>query len=112
MSLASTHVSVGYFGKIPSRGDFVKGSGNPALVKLLDDWLARAMDLKDDKHLTPEGKRLIRLIRDWEDGDIGCPYNRWISLVTGRQLTTHRKSGGKTHQVQTILTLPDNILNR
>ena len=45
MSLASTHVSVGYFGKIPSRGDFVKGSDNPALVKLLDDWLARAMDL-------------------------------------------------------------------
>ncbi|KGF83229.1 type VI secretion protein [Massilia sp. JS1662] len=45
MSLASTHVSIGYFGKIPSRGDFVKGSDNPALVKLLDDWLARAMDL-------------------------------------------------------------------
>ena len=43
MSLASTHVSIGYFGKIPSRGDFVKGSDNPALVKLLDDWLARAM---------------------------------------------------------------------
>ena len=38
-------MSVGYFGKIPSRGDFVKGSDNPALVKLLDDWLARAMDL-------------------------------------------------------------------
>jgi type VI secretion system protein ImpM len=38
-------VSIGYFGKIPSRGDLVKGSGNPALVKLLDDWLARAMDL-------------------------------------------------------------------
>jgi type VI secretion system protein ImpM len=45
MSLASTHVSIGYFGKIPSRGDFVKGSDNPALIKLLDDWLARAMDL-------------------------------------------------------------------
>ena len=45
MSRASTHVSIGYFGKIPSRGDFVKGSDNPALVKLLDDWLARAMDL-------------------------------------------------------------------
>ena len=45
MSRTSTHVSIGYFGKIPSRGDFVKGSDNPALVKLLDDWLARAMDL-------------------------------------------------------------------
>jgi type VI secretion system protein ImpM len=41
----SPPVTIGYFGKIPSRGDFVKGSDNPALVKLLDDWLARAMDL-------------------------------------------------------------------
>ena len=37
--------SVGYFGKIPSRGDFVKGSDNPALITVLDDWLAFAMDL-------------------------------------------------------------------
>ena len=73
-------------------------------------WIRRS--LREDKHLTPEGKRLMRLIRDWGDGEIGCPYNRWISLVTGRQLTTHRKSGGKTHQVQTMLTLPDNILIR
>jgi hypothetical protein len=73
-------------------------------------WIRRCVE--EDKHLTSEGKRLIRLIRDWGDGDIDCPYNRWISLVTGRQLTTHRKSGGKTHQVQAVLTLPDNILNR
>ena len=48
MSRAATAVTpatVGYFGKIPSRGDFVKGSDNPALIKVLDDWLARAMDL-------------------------------------------------------------------
>ncbi|WP_338764316.1 type VI secretion system-associated protein TagF [Massilia sp. METH4] len=46
MSRATTSAaSIGYFGKIPSRGDFVKGSDNPALIKLLDDWLARAMDL-------------------------------------------------------------------
>ncbi len=37
--------SIGYFGKIPSRADFVKASDNPALLKVLDDWLARAMDL-------------------------------------------------------------------
>jgi hypothetical protein len=71
-------------------------------------WIRRS--LEDDKYLTSEGRRLIELIRDWEDGETNCPYNRWISLVTGRQLTTHRKSGGKTHQVQTMLTLPDNIL--
>lgn len=42
---ATTAATIGYFGKIPTRGDFVKGSDNPALIKLLDDWLAKAMDL-------------------------------------------------------------------
>ncbi|WP_107868378.1 type VI secretion system-associated protein TagF [Pseudoduganella sp. UC29_71] len=45
MSRNVTPAAVGYFGKIPSRGDFVKGSDNPALIKVLDDWLAQAMDL-------------------------------------------------------------------
>jgi type VI secretion system protein ImpM len=36
---------IGFFGKIPSRADFVKASDNPALLKVLDDWLARTMDL-------------------------------------------------------------------
>jgi type VI secretion system protein ImpM len=44
-SRAFTAVAIGYFGKIPSRGDFVKACDNPALVMQLDDWLARAMDL-------------------------------------------------------------------
>jgi len=41
----ATQITVGYFGKIPTRGDFVKGSDNPALIKVLDEWLAQAMDL-------------------------------------------------------------------
>ncbi len=45
MSRAVTPISVGYFGKIPSRGDFVKASDSPALIKVLDDWLSQAMDL-------------------------------------------------------------------
>ena len=45
MTRTPTPTAVGYFGKIPSRGDFVKGSDNPALIKVLDDWLAQAMDL-------------------------------------------------------------------
>ncbi|HAT30152.1 MAG TPA: type VI secretion system-associated protein TagF [Janthinobacterium sp.] len=40
-----TSTGIAYFGKIPSRGDFVKGSDNPALLKILDDWLAGAMEL-------------------------------------------------------------------
>ncbi len=45
MSRVPAPVAVGYFGKIPSRGDFVKGSDNPALIKVLDDWLAFALNL-------------------------------------------------------------------
>ena len=45
MTRTATPTAVGYFGKIPTRGDFVKGSDNPALLKVLDDWLAHAMDL-------------------------------------------------------------------
>ncbi|MES2118311.1 MAG: type VI secretion system-associated protein TagF [Pseudomonadota bacterium] len=45
MSGNATPTSVGYFGKIPSRGDFVKAGDNLALLKVLDDWLAGAMDL-------------------------------------------------------------------
>ncbi|QJE02036.1 type VI secretion system-associated protein TagF [Massilia forsythiae] len=45
MSRAVTPVGVGYFGKLPSRGDFVKGGASAALMKVLDDWLSEAMDL-------------------------------------------------------------------
>ncbi len=41
----ATPISIGYFGKIPSRGDFIKASDNPALINVLDAWLAQAMDL-------------------------------------------------------------------
>jgi type VI secretion system protein ImpM len=45
MSRATTPVAVGYFGKLPSRGDFVRASASPALLQVLDDWLSEAMDL-------------------------------------------------------------------
>nr|WP_314539332.1 hypothetical protein [uncultured Massilia sp.] len=70
-------------------------------------WIQRRLS---GELLTPQGRQLITLIRDWQDGEIDCPYNRWISLVTGRQLYRHRQSGGSIHQVQTVLNLPDNIL--
>lgn len=41
----ATPISIGYFGKLPSRGDFVKASDQPALINMLDAWLANAMDL-------------------------------------------------------------------
>jgi type VI secretion system protein ImpM len=33
------------FGKIPSRGDFVRGTGQHQLITLLDRWVSRAMEL-------------------------------------------------------------------
>ena len=44
MSRTLQTVRVGYFGKIPARADFVKACDNPALVALLDDWLAGVMN--------------------------------------------------------------------
>ena len=43
MMRAPQQVRLGYFGKIPARGDFIKACDNHALVQLLDDWLAQVM---------------------------------------------------------------------
>ncbi len=37
--------SATYFGKVPSRGDFIKGSGQAQLVGMLDRWLSQSMEL-------------------------------------------------------------------
>jgi len=39
------HQQLSYFGKLPSRGDFVKGHYNPQLLKALDQWVSQAMEL-------------------------------------------------------------------
>jgi type VI secretion system protein ImpM len=44
MTSPATNVNVTYFGKIPSRGDFVKSGSSLPLLTSLDNWLARAMD--------------------------------------------------------------------
>lgn len=44
MSNLTTNVNITYFGKIPSRGDFVKSGTSLPLLTSLDNWLARAMD--------------------------------------------------------------------
>lgn len=44
MTTLPTHLSITYFGKLPSRGDFVKSGPSLPLLTSLDNWLARAMD--------------------------------------------------------------------
>ena len=34
-----------YFGKVPSRGDFVRSVAGSALIRDIDDWMSRTMDL-------------------------------------------------------------------
>lgn len=36
---------IGYFGKLPAHGDFIRAGGHTALASLLDQWLAEAMTL-------------------------------------------------------------------
>ena len=45
MKALATQAEIGYFGKIPTRGDFIKATDNIPLVTVLDDWLAQAMAL-------------------------------------------------------------------
>ncbi len=45
MSMTATQAKVGYFGKIPSRGDFIKAADNIPLIEVLDNWLAQTMAL-------------------------------------------------------------------
>jgi type VI secretion system protein ImpM len=44
MTASCAHSRISYFGKIPSRADFVKSTGDPALLGMLDEWLAGAME--------------------------------------------------------------------
>ncbi|MCK9386354.1 MAG: type VI secretion system-associated protein TagF [Nevskia sp.] len=46
--------SVFYFGKIPSRGDFIKSSSAGAVIQQLDTWVTRGMELLLDD---PDWKR-------------------------------------------------------
>lgn len=43
MSRAPQQVRLGYFGKLPTRSDFVKSADTHALAELLDRWLAATM---------------------------------------------------------------------
>ncbi|KVF72586.1 type VI secretion protein [Burkholderia sp. FL-7-2-10-S1-D7] len=41
----TVQAQIAYFGKIPSRGDFVKSAHNPQLLQTLDHWIAQALEL-------------------------------------------------------------------
>lgn len=39
-----TLVSPAWIGKLPTRGDFVRSSGHPTLVRTMDDWLSQGIE--------------------------------------------------------------------
>jgi type VI secretion system protein ImpM len=43
MMRPAAHGRIGYFGKIPSRSDFIKVAHDTSLMGVLDDWLAQVM---------------------------------------------------------------------
>lgn len=45
MSQSGQPAPISCFGKLPSRGDFVKTSNNPQLLSVLDSWVSRTMEL-------------------------------------------------------------------
>lgn len=72
-------------------------------------WIANALQ---SEVLTAPARTLRSRARDYIDGESSCPYQRWISLVTGRQLHKHQKSKGSAHEIQTVIDIPDRILFR
>jgi hypothetical protein len=82
-----------------------KPTGLP--TQMSHEWITYVMA---DERLTLEGRKIRRLLEDNQLNGGIYPYQRWISLVTGRQLRKHQKSKGSHHEVQVVLHLPDNIL--
>ena len=74
-------------------------------------WIARNAS-SDATLVAPEATKLRSVIRDFREGDIPCPYHRWVLMVTGRQKHQHessKKQPPHVHHVQRpIVVLPDN----
>lgn len=92
----------------------VNKQGQPTglATQMSHEWIFSALQ---EEELTSHGDELkIQLRRRRRslilNPNVQYPYRRWISLVTGRQLSKHAKSKGSVHEVQSILDLPDNIL--
>jgi hypothetical protein len=77
-------------------------------------WIAHVLP---KEKLTPTGHKLVPLLKKhekdfWLNPNAPYPYQRWISLVTGRQFTRHNKPNGHHHEIQIKLELPNKILDR
>ncbi len=67
-----------YFGKLPSRGDFVKGGQVTAVIQSLDTWVARSLD------------QLLAEPKGREDYDAAAPVNFLFGSTRGRHFIAGR----------------------
>lgn len=67
-----------YFGKLPSRGDFVKSSQGAAVIQQLDTWVARSLELLLAE---PHGR---------ERYDVAAPVNFLFGSTRGRHFIAGR----------------------
>jgi len=77
-------------------------------TQMSHEWIVYVLPKEE---LTAQGRQLKRLVNQYRRSGENCPYQRWISLVTGRQLHKHQQSKGANHEVQVVLHLPDTILD-
>ena len=76
MKRAPQQVRIGYFGKLPSRGDFIKSAEHVALLNLLDRWLAEVMTMLTSE---PRWKRHYDALRPLDFAFVGTRSHRAIA---------------------------------
>lgn len=81
-------VRIGYFGKIPAHSDFIKAADNIALVALLDQWLAEAMNLLT---ADPRWKRHYDALRPLHFAFVGTRSKRAIAGRIAASLDQSRR---------------------
>lgn len=87
-----------------------KTTGLP--TQMSHQWIMRSLS---NEQLTSTGSLLIQMASRYRAARIlnpnsKAPYQRWVTLVTGRQLHRHSQSKGTQHDTQVTIDLPDNIL--
>ncbi|HQT85675.1 MAG: type VI secretion-associated protein [Acidiphilium sp. 37-64-53] len=68
-------MSAGFYGKLPARGDFVRGGLSTAVVDALDDWMRACLHASQDS-----------LGESWVDCWMEAPVWRFFATIGGQRL--------------------------
>ncbi len=96
-----------YFGKLPTRGDFVKGGNHPQLINRLDRWVSAAMEMMSED---PRWKIAYGELQPWDFAFIGA---RMPVAVCGHLRPSQDSSGRRFPLLAAALVeRSDNLLFR